>query len=88
MCSSDLGSAPAAVTAAARLVPPSSSNSPTSGYELSFHSDPYLLDGRYSNNAWLQELARPVTRLTWDNAVVMSPKLPGLYRLMFPGPGA
>jgi MoCo/4Fe-4S cofactor protein with predicted Tat translocation signal len=68
------GSAPAAVTAAAKLVPPSSSNSPTSGYELSFHSDPYLLDGRYSNNAWLQELARPVTRLTWDNAVVMSPK--------------
>ena len=68
------GSAPGAVTATAKLVPPSSSNSSTSGYEISFHSDPYLLDGRYSNNAWLQELARPVTRLTWDNAVVMSPK--------------
>ncbi len=44
------------------------------GYEISFHSDPYVLDGRYANNAWLQELPRPVTRLTWDNAVLLSPK--------------
>jgi len=45
-----------------------------SGYEISFHSDPYILDGRYANNAWLQELPRPVTRLTWDNAVIVSQK--------------
>jgi molybdopterin-containing oxidoreductase family iron-sulfur binding subunit len=30
-------------------------------------------DGRFSNNAWLQELPRPLTKLTWDNAVMMSP---------------
>ena len=45
-----------------------------SGYEISFHSDPFILDGRYANNAWLQELPRPVSRLTWDNAVIVSQK--------------
>jgi molybdopterin-containing oxidoreductase family iron-sulfur binding subunit len=42
------------------------------GLELSFHADPYIYDGRYSNNGWLQELPRPLTRLTWDNAVMVS----------------
>jgi molybdopterin-containing oxidoreductase family iron-sulfur binding subunit len=60
---------------AAKLTPPSQANpAGGSGYEISFHSDPYILDGRYSNNAWLQEMPRPVSRLTWDNAVIMSPK--------------
>jgi molybdopterin-containing oxidoreductase family iron-sulfur binding subunit len=44
------------------------------GYDVSFHSDPYIIDGRYSNNTWLQEAPRPITRLTWDNAVVVSEK--------------
>ena len=66
-------SAPAAVAAVAKLVPSGAATS-GSGIELSFHADPYILDGRYSNNGWLQELPRPVTRLTWDNAVVVSPK--------------
>ncbi len=30
-------------------------------------------DGRYANNGWLQELPKPLTRLTWDNAVLASP---------------
>jgi MoCo/4Fe-4S cofactor protein with predicted Tat translocation signal len=41
--------------------------------ELVFRADPYLYDGRYANNTWLQELPRPVTKLTWDNAVYLSP---------------
>ena len=43
------------------------------GFEISFHVDPYVYDGQYANNAWLQELPNPVTRLTWDNAVLVSP---------------
>ena len=30
-------------------------------------------DGRYINNGWLQELPDPITKLTWDNAAMMSP---------------
>jgi MoCo/4Fe-4S cofactor protein with predicted Tat translocation signal len=62
-----------AVNAAAKPTPAVAAAS-GSGYEVSFHVDPYVLDGRFSNNAWLQELPRPVTRLTWDNAVIVSPK--------------
>jgi MoCo/4Fe-4S cofactor protein with predicted Tat translocation signal len=43
------------------------------GLEISFKNDPCVLDGRFSNNGWLQELPKPITRLTWDNAVFVSP---------------
>jgi Fe-S-cluster-containing dehydrogenase component len=45
------------------------------GLELSFRLDPSVLDGRYSNNGWLQELPKPFTKLTWDNAALISPAL-------------
>ena len=68
-------SAPAAASATAKLIPAQPAASAAgSGYEISFHSDPFILDGRYANNAWLQELPRPVSRLTWDNAVIVSEK--------------
>jgi MoCo/4Fe-4S cofactor protein with predicted Tat translocation signal len=41
--------------------------------EISFRNDPSVLDGRFANNGWLQELPKPITRLTWDNAVLTSP---------------
>jgi Fe-S-cluster-containing dehydrogenase component len=44
------------------------------GLELVFRPDVYLYDGRYANNVWLQELPRPMTKLTWDNAVFLSPR--------------
>ena len=31
-------------------------------------------DGRYSNNGWLQEMPHPITKICWDNAVLMSPR--------------
>jgi MoCo/4Fe-4S cofactor protein with predicted Tat translocation signal len=43
------------------------------GLELSFRNDPTVLDGRFANNGWLQELPKPITKLTWDNAVLVSP---------------
>ncbi len=44
-----------------------------SGLELTFHPDPCIYDGRYANNGWLQELPKPISRLTWDNAALVSP---------------
>jgi molybdopterin-containing oxidoreductase family iron-sulfur binding subunit len=43
-----------------------------SGLELSFRPDPTIGDGRWTNNGWLQELPKPLTKLTWDNAVIVS----------------
>jgi molybdopterin-containing oxidoreductase family iron-sulfur binding subunit len=47
---------------------------PVNGLEIIFRPDPSVLDGRYANNAWLQELPRPLTKLTWDNAALLSPQ--------------
>jgi MoCo/4Fe-4S cofactor protein with predicted Tat translocation signal len=43
------------------------------GFELVFITDSKLDDGRYANNGWLQELPDPITKLTWDNAALISP---------------
>jgi MoCo/4Fe-4S cofactor protein with predicted Tat translocation signal len=48
---------------------------PSSGeLEFLFRPDPSIYDGRFANNGWLQELPKPVTKLTWDNAALVSPK--------------
>src|SRR6202043_3825589 len=41
--------------------------------EVIFRPDPTIYDGRFANNGWLQELPKPITKLTWDNAAFMSP---------------
>jgi molybdopterin-containing oxidoreductase family iron-sulfur binding subunit len=46
-----------------------------SGLELNFRPDATVWDGRFSENAWLQELPKPPTQLTWDNALLISPDL-------------
>jgi molybdopterin-containing oxidoreductase family iron-sulfur binding subunit len=43
------------------------------GFEVVFRPDPGVFDGRFANNGWLQELPRPLTKLTWDNAAILSP---------------
>jgi molybdopterin-containing oxidoreductase family iron-sulfur binding subunit len=51
------------------------------GLELNFRPDPTIWDGRYANNGWLQELPKPFTNLTWDNAALVSPTLAKEYEL-------
>jgi molybdopterin-containing oxidoreductase family iron-sulfur binding subunit len=43
------------------------------GLELVLAPEAGVYDGRFANNGWLQEWPRPLSRLTWDNALMMSP---------------
>ncbi|HEX5966265.1 MAG TPA: TAT-variant-translocated molybdopterin oxidoreductase [Pyrinomonadaceae bacterium] len=43
------------------------------GFELVYRTDPSIYDGRYANNGWLQELPKPLTKITWDNVAIVSP---------------
>ncbi|MGH8069680.1 MAG: TAT-variant-translocated molybdopterin oxidoreductase [Candidatus Entotheonellia bacterium] len=52
---------------------PSAIVHPPSALELSLRPDPTIWDGRFANNGWLQELPKPLTKLTWDNAALISP---------------
>jgi molybdopterin-containing oxidoreductase family iron-sulfur binding subunit len=52
---------------------PAAPSAAAHGLELAFRPDPAVWDGRFANNGWLQELPKPLTKLTWDNAALMSP---------------
>jgi len=47
---------------------------PSDGLEIVFRPDPTIWDGRFANNGWLQELPKPLTKLTWDSVGMLSPK--------------
>jgi len=42
-------------------------------FEIVIRTDPSIYDGRFANNGWLQELPKPLTKVTWDNVAVVSP---------------
>ncbi|MDQ3130244.1 MAG: TAT-variant-translocated molybdopterin oxidoreductase, partial [Acidobacteriota bacterium] len=46
----------------------------TGGLEISIRPDPTVYDGRFANNGWLQELPKPLTKITWDNVALISPR--------------
>lgn len=71
-------------TAFAEKTPPAAKvpepTAPASGaLEIVFRPDPAVGDGAFSNNAWLQEMPKPQNKMTWDNAVWISPKSAGHY---------
>ena len=49
--------------------------------------DFHAWDGRYVNNGWMQECPNPMTKLTWDNAILISPKLGKTLQAQNPGLG-
>jgi len=65
---------PKQLKAAAANFPPTQMNQ-SQGVEMVVRFDPSVYDGRFANNGWLQELPKPLTKLTWDNVIVVSPKM-------------
>jgi MoCo/4Fe-4S cofactor protein with predicted Tat translocation signal len=53
---------------------PAMDATPSGEIEFIFRPDYSVYDGRFANNGWLQELPKPITKLTWDNAALISPK--------------
>ncbi len=66
--------APKSVTARAVDVGQAAQADPTS-IELNIRRDPTIYDGQFANNGWLQELPKPMNKLTWDNPVLLNPKM-------------
>jgi MoCo/4Fe-4S cofactor protein with predicted Tat translocation signal len=54
--------------------PPAGRGAGGEGIELEIKHDPTIYDGRFANNAWLQELPKPQTKVTWDNVLLLSPR--------------
>ncbi|HXG85147.1 MAG TPA: TAT-variant-translocated molybdopterin oxidoreductase, partial [Pyrinomonadaceae bacterium] len=52
-------------------VPVSANNG---GLEIAILPDPSVYDGRFANNGWLQEVPNPLTKVTWDNVALISPR--------------
>jgi MoCo/4Fe-4S cofactor protein with predicted Tat translocation signal len=60
-----------------------SPSAPGGAIEINFRRDPSIYDGRFSNNGWLQELPKPLTKLTWDNPIMIGPAMAERMKLNF-----
>jgi MoCo/4Fe-4S cofactor protein with predicted Tat translocation signal len=54
---------------------PVSNTTGDQGIEVIFRPDPSIYDGQFANNGWLQELPKPMSKMTWDNPLLMGPKM-------------
>ena len=64
----DAGAVAAALSESRRITKPARDT-----VEVVFDADRRVHDGRHANNAWLQELPDPITKLTWMNAAQLAP---------------
>jgi molybdopterin-containing oxidoreductase family iron-sulfur binding subunit len=71
--------APEASVPATPAAAPAPAAAQTTGMEIVFRPDPHVLDGRFANNGWLQELPKPLSKVTWDNVAYISPKTAEFY---------
>ncbi len=60
----------AAITAAVGAAPAAGS-----GVEVAFVPSFAAWDGRFTNNGWMMETPDPMTKLVWDNAILISPAM-------------
>ncbi len=67
----------AASQQASQQASPQASQAAGAGLEIIFRPDPTIWDGRFANNGWLQELPKPITKLTWDSVAAFSPRTAG-----------
>jgi len=65
------GTASPALALTAREAPPPQARE--AAWTIAFRADASLRDGEFANNPWLQELPRPHSKITWDNAAYASP---------------
>ena len=67
--------APTSVSAKSAAAPSESKPADPNAIELNIRRDPTIYDGQFSNNGWLQELPKPMNKLTWDNAIQIGPAM-------------
>jgi len=72
-----------AAAAKAAVVAPVAAPTPEQ-LEVVFQRDHSIDDGRWNNNGWLQELPDPITKVTWENVILMSPKTIDAFKLLKP----
>ena len=72
---------PATLSLKPGLIPNFEPLTPAAGIDIVFRADPTIHDGRFANNGWLQELPKPLSKLTWDNAAIVSPATAGTLGL-------
>jgi molybdopterin-containing oxidoreductase family iron-sulfur binding subunit len=81
----DVALAGAAVNSALQAVKPAAAGD---ALEAVFHVHYCVDDGRYNNNGWLQELPEPITKVAWDNLILLSPATFAKFGLINRGMGS
>ncbi len=76
----DSGAKPVAISPKAPAAPRTATQQGDQ-LEIAFKLDPTVWDGRFANIAWLQELPKPLTKVTWDNIIAVSPGVADQYKL-------